>query len=101
MVSLKAQLTFGLLAVVFYATAIVVLALSLPQPSPLVLKAPNELTVQIANEQELPITAFRLAAGERPADLTLALEEPDVLATYAQFNGFFQQHSELDRKSVV
>ena len=95
MFSLKTRISTGLVLVAVYGFLTVALALTLPASDITFGTHDDRIDAVLPNNRAVTVAAFSDGVSTQPADPILLLEEPDVVATYADLNRFFLGHQQL------
>ena len=89
MLSLKTRIIAGLALVSFYGFMIITLALALPGSDTTFQINGDRIQAQLPDGKSVIVTAFTNGESIQTADVSLLIEEPDVLPHYADLNTFF------------
>lgn len=95
MLSLKTRIIAGLALVSFYGFMIITLALALPGSDTTFQINGDRIQAQLPDGKSVIVTAFTNGESIQTADVSLLIEEPDVLPHYADLNTFFDSHQTL------
>lgn len=94
--TLKQQLYFGLAMLGIAITLVILAALSLPkQPWQFSLSPTGQLIAHLPGQTTQAVDYFLIDQKPLPANPNLALEEPDTVASYADFNQLMADSSQL------
>lgn len=99
-ISPYAVLSSSALFLAILCIVIIGLALQAPNLTPNLRLSEQRLVVEL-DQQQHSIEQLLTPDGAMVAKAELALEEPDVLASYAQLNQFFQQQSQLFKATTA
>jgi len=93
-ISPSAVLSGSALLVVLVCAAAIWLACHAPRLTPSIQVIDQRLVIETSTASQ-PIQTFLTPDSSITASVTLALEEPDIIPSYAEFNQFFQQQQQL------
>ncbi|MCK0155435.1 sensor histidine kinase [Alcanivorax sp. S6407] len=97
MLSLKTRIAIGFLLVAVYGVVAVSLALSLPASDIRFQVEDDTMVAVLADGSQRSLSHFHDGTRDIAASPRLMLEEPDVLASYADMNAFFDDHRSLQQ----